>query len=513
MADADAPDRQQENREKTGVAVSSLLAASVLVLLKLIVGLLTNSLGILSEAAHSGLDLVAAGATLWAVRVSGRPATREYTYGRGKFENLSALFETVLLLATCLAIVYEAVQRLYFMQRIEVHVNVWAFLVVMLSMVVDFSRSRALRHYAEKYHSQALEADALHFSTDIWSSGVVLLGLGGAWVADHVGAPWLWLKSADTVAALGVAAIIIGVSLRLGKKSLDDLLDRVPMELHERVSAAAAAVPGVVQVTKVRLRRSGPQSFADVTLSVGQATSFEKAHEISDLAAAAVRAVLPRRRGGPRGAGGWGRGGIDDHGAAGGGPPRVWGPTACGSSTTRGSGIEFHLEVSGLLKPSRRRTGKPPSSSATSCAAVPGLSRIVSTRSRRGDAAATVRAEPAAQTQVRAALEDFYRRHGFPLDPHHIVAQQVGGELQVSFHCRLGAATALTEAHDLTVRLEEYLPQPDSQFGPRRDPRRAPQAARGGQRRHGLKWSGGKRSTGKAPRTQSGGFSVPFTGR
>jgi cation diffusion facilitator family transporter len=462
MADDETHDRRQENREKTGVALSSLLAASVLTVLKLIVGLATHSLGILAEAAHSALDLVAAGVTLWAVRVSGRPASREFPYGRGKFENLSALFETVLLLATCLWIVYEAVQRLYFKHGIGVDVkSPWAFLaflIVMLSMAVDFSRSRALGHFARKYHSQALEADALHFSTDIWSSGVVLLGLAGAWVAGRWHAPGLsWLGHADTVAALGVAAIIVGVSLRLGKKSLDDLLDRVPVELQEQVEQVAAGVAGVLQVTKVRLRRSGPETFADVTLSVGHSTSFERAHEIADQAAAAVRAILPRADvvvhaepvplpdeeltttvrvvAARHGLGAHGVRIFDDAGQR---------------------GIELHLEVSGQSSVEQAHQ------QATEFErdlrqSVPNLSRIVSHLEPVGDAAATVRAEPAAQTQVQRALAEFYRKHGFPLDPHHIVAQRVGGELQVSFHCRLGADMAMTEAHDWTVRLEEFL--------------------------------------------------------
>ena len=179
MDQAHAVDPQQASREKTAVAVSSLLAAVLLTTLKLVVGVSTNSLGILSEAAHSALDLVAAGVTLWAVRISSRPASREYTYGHGKFENLSALFETFLLLVTCLWIVYEAAQRLVFHHRTHVEATVWAFLVILLSIVVDFSRSRALRHCSQKYHSQALEADALNFSMDIWSSLVVLLGLAG----------------------------------------------------------------------------------------------------------------------------------------------------------------------------------------------------------------------------------------------------------------------------------------------------------------------------------------------
>ncbi len=455
MADADILDRQQENRDKTGVALSSLLAASVLTLLKLIVGLATNSLGILSEAAHSALDLLAAGVTLFAVRVSGRPASREYTYGRGKFENLSALFETLLLLVTCLWIVYKAIQRLYFKHGTEVTVNRWAFAVVLLSMAVDFSRSRALGHFARKYQSQALEADALHFSTDIWSSGVVLLGLAGMWLAGRWNMPWL--TNADTVAALGVAVIIVGVSLRLGKKSLDDLLDRIPVDLQERVAQAAGQVAGVLQVTKVRLRRSGPEIFADVTLSVGQATSFEKAHEIADHAAAAVRAMLPRAD-------------VVVHAEPVVAPEEELTTTVRVLAARHSLGahgirifddaaerwIELHLEVSGRLsveEAHRQATEFEKELRAT----VPGLGRIVSHLEPVGDATATVRGEPAAQTQILAALADFYRKHGFPLDPHNIVAQWAGGELQVSFHCRLGAATALTEAHDLTVRLEEFL--------------------------------------------------------
>jgi cation diffusion facilitator family transporter len=175
------------DQEKRWVAASSVLAAVLLTTLKLVVGLVTNSLGILSEAAHSGLDLVAAGMTFWAVRISGQPADREHIYGHGKFENLSALFETLLLLLTCVWITYEAFSRLFFQEEVQVDPSLWAFLVVVVSMVVDFSRSRALKRTAAKYASQALEADALHFSTDIWSSGVVLVGLIGVWAGGALG--------------------------------------------------------------------------------------------------------------------------------------------------------------------------------------------------------------------------------------------------------------------------------------------------------------------------------------
>ena len=179
----------------------------MLTVLKLVVGLMTHSLGILAEAAHSGLDLLASGVTLWAVHMSSRPADRKQTYGYGKFENLSALFETLLLLVTCFWIVYEASRRLFFFtSRLKSMPSVWAFLVVMLSIVVDFSRSRALLRVSRKYESQALEADALHFSTDIWSSCVVLLGLLGVLAAQAVSIcrgwpmptrlpPWPWPES------------------------------------------------------------------------------------------------------------------------------------------------------------------------------------------------------------------------------------------------------------------------------------------------------------------------------
>src|SRR5271167_1967090 len=162
--------------EKRAVAGSSVLAATAITALKVVVGITTGSLGILSEAAHSGLDLIAAFITLLSVRVSDKPADADHQYGHGKVENFSAFIETGLLLLTCVWIVYEAVRRLFF-HHVEIEPGVTAFLVLFASMAVDFWRSRALGRIAVKYDSQALEADALHFSTDIWSSGMVILGL------------------------------------------------------------------------------------------------------------------------------------------------------------------------------------------------------------------------------------------------------------------------------------------------------------------------------------------------
>src|SRR6266571_7884804 len=162
--------------EKRAVAQNSVFAAVAITFLKFLVGITTGSLGILSEAAHSGLDLVAAVITLFSVRVSDKPADADHQYGHGKVENFSAFIETGLLLLTCIWIVYEAIERLFFL-HVEIEPSIAAFAVMFFSMGVDFWRSRALGRIAAKYDSQALEADALHFSTDIWSSGVVVLGL------------------------------------------------------------------------------------------------------------------------------------------------------------------------------------------------------------------------------------------------------------------------------------------------------------------------------------------------
>jgi cation diffusion facilitator family transporter len=282
-------DVTQANREKRFVAASSVAAAVLLTGMKVVVGVSTGSIGILSEAAHSALDLVAAAVTLWAVGASSRPADHDHPYGHGKIENFSALFETGLLLGTCAWISYEAGKRLLF-ESVHVDATIWSFGVMVVSIVVDVSRSRALMKAAKKHRSQALEADALHFSTDVWSSSVVLVGLAAVVASEAFGLPWL--AKADAVAALGVALIAVIVSLRLGKKSIDDLLDAAPPDLLGQV-AAAAHVEGVLEVSQVRVRRSGPHVFADVTLEVARGLSLEAAHEITHQSELAVRAVVP----------------------------------------------------------------------------------------------------------------------------------------------------------------------------------------------------------------------------
>jgi cation diffusion facilitator family transporter len=272
----------QEN-EKSTVALSSVAAAFVITGLKIGVGLWTGSLGILSEAAHSGLDFLAAIITLFAVKFSARPADKTHLYGHGKIESFSALIESFLLLITCFWIINEAIKRLLY-RTVEIEVNFWSFFVIILSIVVDVSRSRALYRVARKYKSQALEADALHFSTDVWSSGVVLFGL----LLTLMNVP-----VADSIAALIVAIIVIFISLSLGKRTINELLDRAPLGVEERVKRAAVAMEGVQNVEHVRVRNSGSKMFVDLTLHLKRTLSFERVdrlvHDVEDT----IYKILP----------------------------------------------------------------------------------------------------------------------------------------------------------------------------------------------------------------------------
>ena len=293
MPSETSPNIISAEREKKAAAGNSVLAALLLTSMKLVVGILTGSLGILAEAAHSGLDLVAAFITFVAVSVSDRPADRDHPYGHGKIENFSALVETVLLFVTCAWIIYEAVRRIAF-QTIEIDPSLWAFLVMVISIGVDVSRSRMLYRTARKHHSQALEADALHFSTDVWSSSVVIGGLLLVWLGQHVFHRQAeLLQKADAVAALGVAFIVLFVSYKLGKRTVDVLLDRAPDGLAQKISEAAGVIEGVMSVGQVRLRRSGPSVFVDMTVDVDRNLSFERTHAIAESVEACVQSVAP----------------------------------------------------------------------------------------------------------------------------------------------------------------------------------------------------------------------------
>jgi len=276
--------------EKKAVALNSIYAAIGITLLKVIVGITTLSLGILSEAAHSALDLVAAAITYFSVRVSDKPADADHQYGHAKFENFSAFIETGLLLLTCVWIVYEACKRLFF-HAVEIEPTGWAFAVMAASIIVDYWRSRRLRRIAQKYDSQALYADALHFSTDIWSSAVVILGLALVWAGREYSNPLL--KKADPIAALIVACIVVVVSWRLARQTIDALLDAAPTGVRNRIIQEIYRVDGVLEVDRVRIRKAGSRYFADVSVAMSRNVTFQKSEQVSNEVAAHVRSVLP----------------------------------------------------------------------------------------------------------------------------------------------------------------------------------------------------------------------------
>jgi len=270
--------------EKKQAALISVFAAIILTGFKLVVGLLTNSLGILSEALHSGLDLVAAVITYFSVRVSDKPADEKHNYGHGKIENFSAFMETILLLITCTWIIYEAVNRLV-LHETDIKISVWSYIVVITSILIDINRSRMLFRVAKKHNSQALEADALHFSTDIWSSSVVLFGL----ICANFG-----FFAADSIAALVVALIVLLVSYKLGKKAIDVLLDRAPQDAIAIVKEALTTFSEVKTYHNLKIRTAGADTFIKVNIHLDPSLSLLEVHELCDRIETNVHSLISR---------------------------------------------------------------------------------------------------------------------------------------------------------------------------------------------------------------------------
>lgn len=271
-------------KEKNKVAFLSVIAAVFLTSFKLVVGILTGSLGILSEALHSALDFVAAAITWLAVRLSDKPADEDHHYGHGKIENLSALIETLLLLITCVWIIYEAVSRLISGET-HIEVNIWSYIVVISSIIIDVSRSRALMRVAKKHNSQALEADALHFSTDIWSSSVVLLGL----ICANFG-----IFVADSIAALFVALIVIYVSYKLGKRSINVLLDKVPEESYLKIKSILDGLNEIEQYHDLKVRAAGAEYFVELNIHVKSELNILEAHDIATMIENKIKSKILR---------------------------------------------------------------------------------------------------------------------------------------------------------------------------------------------------------------------------
>ena len=271
------------NTEKRSAALWSIVASFGLTVAKLIAGLATGSLGLLSEAAHSLLDLGATAITYWAIRVSERPADNRHHYGHAKVESVAALIETGLLFVTAAGVVFEAVRRL-FGHEAPVTVTWWAFALIIASIIIDLVRSRTLYDIAERTRSPALEADALHFSSDMVSSTAVLAGLA------LVSLGYLW---ADALAALLVALFIVLAGWRLGSRTIDTLMDAAPEGIMERIEAAAHETQGVLRLERVRARPSGATLFVDAQVAVPRTLPFDRATAIKDALAERLRQQMP----------------------------------------------------------------------------------------------------------------------------------------------------------------------------------------------------------------------------
>src|SRR5215467_8861649 len=277
-------------QEKKRAALLSIGSAALLLCLKTFLVIRTDSLGILSEALHSGLDLIAAIITFLSVRVSDQPADERHPYGHGKFENFSAFVETGLLILTAFYVIYEAFGRLFF-RSVHIQPSLSAILILCVALLIDVTRARKLAHVAERYSSEALEADALHFSTDVWSTIVVITGIGLVWAGETWNMPSLIY--ADAIAGLAVAAVILWVGSRLGMRTLDALLDAVPADLQDEIADAVRRMDGVKRVNRVRVRRAGSRYFVDATVSVPRTASLEQVHAWSDSIEERVAQIVP----------------------------------------------------------------------------------------------------------------------------------------------------------------------------------------------------------------------------
>lgn len=268
---------------KQQAALASIFASAALTVGKLVAGLLSGSLALLSEAMHGLLDTGATILTYFAVKAADKPADDEHHYGHGKIEAVAALAETGLLMALAVAVVIEAARRL-FGAPAEIEATWLAFAVLIVSILVDFVRYRSLQRIATETKSDALAADALHFSSDLVASVLVLLGL----VAAHFG-----FVRGDAVAAIGVALFIGVAGWRLGKQTVETLTDTAPAGLAERLRGAIDSVPGVIDVEAVRLRPAGAQVIGDVAVAVPRTMTLERVARVKEAVAAAIAQEAP----------------------------------------------------------------------------------------------------------------------------------------------------------------------------------------------------------------------------
>ena len=447
----------EEGREKRRAALLSVGSAVLLVSLKTFLVVRTGSLGVLSEALHSSLDLIAAIITLLSIRVADQPADERHLYGHGKFENFSAFVETGLLALTALYIIYEAFARLFF-RSVHIQPSLTAIFVLLIALSIDMTRARALSRVAKKYSSDALEADALHFSTDIWSTIIVIIGIGLVWAGDAWHMPWLIY--ADALAGLAVAAVILWVGARLGRRTLDALLDVAPEGLQQEIARAVAGMDGVLDVDRVRVRRAGNRHFVDATVSVARTASLEQVHALSDAIEKRIGEIVPSDvmvHAEPRAP--QGEHLFEAIRAA----AQSMGVAIHDLAAVLQEGqlfIELHLEVDENL--SLREAHR----QATELE-----ERI--RELRNGPIEVNIHIEPLGRhiatpdagigemKQLSRSIEDFVNRLPGEFDElvncHDVRARQVEHHIYVSCHCTMKSSLPITQVHDVTAALEDRV--------------------------------------------------------
>jgi len=273
VSDSGVVTKMRDTSHKISVAWISVAITTTLIIGKLIIGLFTDSLAILSQAADSGFDLIALLITLFAVKISAIPPDEDHPYGHGKFENLSALIQAIFLLGITIWISYDAIQRLRGVLELNLKITTWSFAILLVSIGLDLYRAQLLRKAGKEHNSQALEASALNFLTDILSAVVALIGLVIAKVFDY--------PLADAWAALGVAVFVAYLSVQLGKRAIDGLTDRFEFSKgYEELNNVIQSVTGVEKVRRMRIRLAGPYHFIETTIEVSRALPFNSVQHI-----------------------------------------------------------------------------------------------------------------------------------------------------------------------------------------------------------------------------------------
>ena len=447
----------EEARGKKRAALLSVGSATLLVSLKAFLVVRTGSLGVLSEALHSGLDLLAAIITFLSVRMSDQPADERHPYGHGKFENFSAFVETGLLLLTALYIIYEAFARLFF-RTVHIQPSLMAIVVLLGALSIDLTRARALERAARKYSSEALEADALHFSTDVWSTTVVMVGIGLVWAGETWDLPWL--VYADALAGLAVAAVILWVGSQLGRRTLDALLDAAPKGLQHEIALALERMTGVLDVVRVRVRRAGNRHFVDATVSVPRSASLEQVHTLTDAIEKRIGEIVPSDvmvHVEPRAPVGEHlfeairalaqRMGLEIH-------------EVRASQQDGRLFIELHLEVDENL--SLREAHRQASELEDQIRELrDGAVDVNIHIEPLGRHIATPDAGLGEMKQLAKAIEDFLNRLPSEFDElvncHDVRVRQVERHILVSCHCTMKSELPITQVHDVTAALEDRV--------------------------------------------------------